>query len=269
CQCKNNVSDPNNIPPDNGMPDGGSGDGQTDTGDSGSTDPDKDLVDGALSTTSTKLIIVAGAGDTVKTTSTIKFKNATGTLTAIADVDASANTTLAVDDFDYTGTTLTFKKDTADASKYDATTLAKVSWSGIETKKVKATFSLTPTSENLSLTTTTQEVEIEIGKVLILSTKEIFNSSNLGAQMQYDENYHTFNFKLGSMSADGLTYSIPDSNPNGESSGGDISISGFKNAISTKFAGNSEYFKNYFDGINWVSHQTETYTPRVVVKLKK
>ena len=263
CQCKNNVSDPNNIPPDGGLGGGGGGGSQTDT------DPDKDLVDGALSTTSTKVIVVAGAGDTVKTTSTIKFKNATATLTAIADVDASANTTLAVDDFDYTGTTLTFKKDTTDASKYDATTLAKVSWSGVDTKKVKATFSLTPTSKNVSLTTTTQEVDIEIGKVLILSTKEIFNSSNLGAQMQYDENKHTFNFKLGSMSADGLIYSIPDSNPDGETSGGNVSIGGLKNAISSKFADNSEYFKNYFDGINWVSHKTETYTPSGSGKTEK
>ena len=167
CQCKNNVSDPNNIPPDGGLGGGGGGGGQT------NTDPDKDLVDGALSTTSTKVIVVAGAGDTVKTTSTIKFKNATATLTAIADVDASANTTLAVDDFDYTGTTLTFKKDTTDASKYDATTLAKVNWSGVETKKVKATFSLTPTSENVSLTTTTQDVEIEIAKIKAITDSEI------------------------------------------------------------------------------------------------
>ena len=159
CQCKNNVSDPNNIPPDGGLGGGGGGGSQTDT------DPDKDLVDGALSTTSTKVIVVAGAGDTVKTTSTIKFKNATAKLTAIADVDASANTTLAVDDFDYTGTTLTFKKDTTDASKYDATTLAKVSWSGVDTKKVKATFSLTPTATNVDLTTKTQDVEIEIKKI--------------------------------------------------------------------------------------------------------
>ena len=167
CQCKNNVSDPNNIPPDNGIK---TNDINPDTGD---TDPDKDLVDGALSTTSTKVIVVAGAGDTVKTISTIKFKNATATLTAIADVDASANTTLAVDDFDYTGTALTFKKDTTDASKYDATTLAKVSWSGVDTKKVKATFSLTPTSENVSLTTTTQDVEIEIAKIKAITDSEI------------------------------------------------------------------------------------------------
>ena len=255
CQCKNNVSDPNNIPPDGGLGGGGGGGGQT------NTDPDKDLVDGALSTTSTKVIVVAGAGDTVKTTSTIKFKNATAKLTAIADVDASANTTLAVDDFDYTGTTLTFKKDATDASKYDATTLAKVSWSGVDTKKVKATFSLTPTSENVSLTTTTQDVEIEIGKVLILSTKEIFSKENLGDSLQHQQNSHTFMFKLGSLSADGLTFTVKDTNGDRETIGGDVSINDFKETVSTRFASNSEYFKNYFDSINWVSQRTENYTP--------
>ena len=257
CQCKNNVSDPNNIPPDSGIK---TNDIIPDTGD---TDPDKDLVDGALSTTSTKVIVVAGAGDTVKTISTIKFKNATATLTAIADVDASANTPtdLTLDDFDYTGTTLTFKKDTTDASKYDATTLAKVSWSGVDTKKVKATFSLTPTSENVSLTTTTQDVEIEIGKVLILSTKEIFSKENLGDSLQHQQNSHTFMFKLGSLSADGLTFTVKDTNGDRETIGGDVSINDFKETVSTRFASNSEYFKNYFDSINWVSQRTENYTP--------
>ena len=188
CQCKNNVSDPNNIPPDSGIK---TNDIIPDTGD---TDPDKDLVDGALSTTSTKVIVVAGAGDTVKTTSTIKFKNATATLTAIADVDASANTPtdLTLDDFDYTGTTLTFKKDTTDASKYDATTLAKVSWSGVDTKKVKATFSLTPTSENVSLTTTTQDVEIEIAKIKAITDSEI--ETDLQKFEVYTVNSNIFTF---------------------------------------------------------------------------
>ena len=81
CQCKNNVSDPNNIPPDSGLPGSGT-----------NTDPDKDLVDGALSTTSTKVIVVAGAGDTVKTTSTIKFKNATATLKSFEDTDSTTLT---------------------------------------------------------------------------------------------------------------------------------------------------------------------------------
>ena len=69
---------------------------------------------------------------------------------------------------------MTFKKDTTDASKYDATTLAKVSWSGVDTKKVKATFSLTPTSENVILTTTTQEVEIEIAKIKLVNKQNAF-----------------------------------------------------------------------------------------------
>ena len=108
---------------------------------------------------------MASAGDTVSTTATVKFLNATGTLTAIADVDASANTTLAVDDFDYTGTTLTFKKDATDASKIDTTVKDKITWAGTETRKVKATFSLTATATNVDLTTTTQDVEIEIKKI--------------------------------------------------------------------------------------------------------
>ena len=171
CQCKNNVSDPNNIPDDNGIK---TNDITTDTGD---TDPDKDLVDGALSTTSTKVIVVAGAGDTVKTTSTIKFKNATATLTAIADVDASANTPtdLTLDDFDYTGTTLTFKKDTTDASKYDATTLAKVNWSG-ESKKITATFTLMP-AENVTLSETEKTVVIEIVKIKVLKSEEVYTEA--------------------------------------------------------------------------------------------
>ena len=155
CSCKNRVSDPNNIPPDNGIK----------TNDIINPDTDNRTNGGAVS--GSYQIVVASAGDTVSTTATVKFLNATGTLTAIADVDATASTPtgLTVDDFDYTGTTLTFKKDTTDASKYDATTLAKVSWSGVDTKKVKATFSLTPTATNVDLTTKTQDVEIEIKKI--------------------------------------------------------------------------------------------------------
>ena len=150
CSCKNRVSDPTGG--DNG-----------DKGDDGETiiRTNGGAVSGSYQ------IVVASAGDTVSTTATVKFLNATGTLTAIADVDASANTPtdLAVDDFDYTGTTLTFKKDATDASKIDTTVKDKITWSGAETRKVKATFSLTPTAANVDLTTTTQEVEIEIGKL--------------------------------------------------------------------------------------------------------
>ena len=145
CSCKNRVSDPT----------GG------DKGDDGETiiRTNGGAVSGSFQ------IVVASAGDTVSTTATVKFLNATGTLTAIADVDASANTTLAVDDFDYTGTTLTFKKDTTDASKIDTTVKDKITWAGTETRKVKATFSLTATATNVDLTTTTQDVEIEIKKI--------------------------------------------------------------------------------------------------------
>ena len=139
CSCKNRVSDP--------------------TGDNGDKEPDGETIirtnGGAVSGTYT--IAVASDGNSVKTAATVKFLNATGKLEAIADVDASANTTLTLDDFAYTGTTLTLK---------DATdTRAKITWDGVDTKKVKATFSLTPTATNVDLTATTQEVEIEIGKL--------------------------------------------------------------------------------------------------------
>ena len=162
CSCKNRVSDPNNIPPDNGIK----------TNDIINPDTDNRTNGGAVS--GSYQIVVASAGDTVSTTATVKFLNATGTLTAIADVDASANTTLAVDDFDYTGTTLTFKKDTTDASKIDTTVKDKITWAGTETRKVKATFSLTPTATNVDLTTTTQDVEIEIKKI------QKFENNNFG-----------------------------------------------------------------------------------------
>ena len=165
CSCKNRVSDP--------------------TGDNGDKGPDGETIirtnGGAVS--GSYQIVVASAGDTVSTTATVKFLNATGTLTAIADVDASANTPtdLAVDDFDYTGTTLTLK-DAAD-------TRAKITWYGVDTKKVKATFSLTPTATNVDLTTTTQEVEIEIGKFKTLSGTDIGNILNTiekGVQVNED-----------------------------------------------------------------------------------
>ena len=165
CSCKNRVSDP--------------------TGDNGDKEPDGETIirtnGGAVSGTYT--IAVASDGNSVKTAATVKFLNATGTLTAIADVDASANTPtdLAVDDFDYTGTTLTLK-DAAD-------TRAKITWYGVDTKKVKATFSLTPTATNVDLTTTTQEVEIEIGKFKTLSGTDIGNILNTiekGVQVNED-----------------------------------------------------------------------------------
>ena len=53
CQCKNNVSDPNNIPPDSGLPGSGTNTNNTIT-----------VNDGDLTTNSTRLIRVSG--DTVK-----------------------------------------------------------------------------------------------------------------------------------------------------------------------------------------------------------
>ena len=150
CSCKNRVSNPDDTPTDGGT----------------NIKPDtNNRTNGGAVVSSNHQIVVASAGDTVSTTATVKFLNATGKLTAIADVDATASTGLTTNDFDYTGTTLTFKKDATDASKIDTTVKDKITWSGAETKKVKATFSLTPTAANVDLTTTTQEVEIEIGKL--------------------------------------------------------------------------------------------------------
>ncbi|WP_161976226.1 hypothetical protein, partial [Brachyspira catarrhinii] len=78
---------------------------------------------------------------------------ATGTITGITDTDS---TTLTADDFVYSGTDLTLKD--------DATTRAKITWDGVDTKKVKLTFTLTPANDKVDLTTTTQDVDIEIGK---------------------------------------------------------------------------------------------------------
>ena len=147
CSCKNRVSDPTG-------------------GDNGDKGPDGETIirtnGGAVSGTYT--IAVASDGNSVKTAATVKFLNATGKLEAITDTDS---TTLTLDDFAYTGTTLTLK---------DATeTRAKITWDGVDTKKVKATFSLTPTATNVDLTTTTQEVEIEIGKFKTLSGTDMGN----------------------------------------------------------------------------------------------
>ena len=146
CSCKNRVSDP--------------------TGDNGDKEPDGETIirtnGGAVSGTYT--IAVASDGNSVKTAATVKFLNATGKLEAITDTDS---TTLTLDDFAYTGTTLTLK---------DATeTRAKITWDGVDTKKVKATFSLEATATNVDLTTTKQEVDIEIGKFKTLSGTDMGN----------------------------------------------------------------------------------------------
>ena len=150
CSCKNRVSDPTG-------------------GDNGDKGPDGETIirtnGGAVSGTYT--IAVASDGNSVKTAATVKFLNATGKLEAITDTDS---TTLTLDDFAYTGTTLTLK---------DATeTRAKITWDGVDTKKVKATFSLEATATNVDLTTTKQEVDIEIGKFKTLSGTDIGNILN-------------------------------------------------------------------------------------------
>ena len=146
CSCKNRVSDPTG-------------------GDNGDKGPEVDDIirtnGGAVSGTYT--IAVASDGNSVKTTATVKFLNAMGKLEAITDTDS---TTLTAEDFVYSGTTLTLK----DAAE----TRARITWDGVDTKKVKATFSLTPTATNVDLTTTTQDVEIEIKKI------QKFENNNFG-----------------------------------------------------------------------------------------
>ena len=156
CQCKNNVSDPNNIPPDNGMP------GETDTGDT--------INDGDLTTNSTRLIRVSG--DTVKISATIEFKNATATLKSFEDTDS---TTLTDGDIVYEGTTLTLKADTTDASKIDTTVGGKITWEKAS-KKITATFTLTP-AENVTLSETEKTVVIEIVKIKVLKSEEVYTEA--------------------------------------------------------------------------------------------
>ena len=156
CQCKNNVSDPNNIPPDNGMP------GETDTGDT--------INDGDLTTNSTRLIRVSG--DTVKISATIEFKNATATLKSFEDTDS---TTLTDGDIVYEGTTLTLKADTTDASKIDTTVGGKITWEKAS-KKITATFTLTP-AENVTLSETEKTVVIEIYKEKLLDVQKVIGET--------------------------------------------------------------------------------------------
>ena len=201
CSCKNRVSDP--------------------TGDNGDKGPDGETIirtnGGAVS--GSYQIVVASAGDTVKTTATVNFLNAMGTLTAIADAEATASTPtdLTLADFDYTGTTLTFKKDATDASKIDTTVKDKITWAGTETRKVKATFSLEATATNVDLTTTTQEVEIEIKKIQKLddSTSDAIQSilrSTTTAISQTTEDIPTkkyeFSFSSGIYNATDKTFTI-------------------------------------------------------------
>ena len=165
CQCKNNVSDPNNIPPDNGMP------GETDTGDT--------INDGDLTTNSTRLIRVSG--DTVKISATIEFKNATATLKSFEDTDS---TTLTDGDIVYEGTTLTLKADTTDASKIDTTVGGKITWEKAS-KKITATFTLTP-AENVTLSETEKTVVIEIYKEKLLPTSEAKDLVQKIGNLQFD-----------------------------------------------------------------------------------
>ncbi len=116
---------------------------------------------------------------------------------------------------------------------------------------------MTPTSANATLTKTTQEVEIEIGKVLKVSSKNIFKDVDSG--LQYQENNHTFMFQVGTLSSDGLTFTLKDTDNYSEDSGGDININKFKTTIEGMYAKNSTHYQKYFDSIDWISHTLEDY----------
>ena len=151
CKCRNQISDPNEIPPI---------DNETPPPPTPNNDPDKDLSNGELLTSSTKRIILANDGTTVSTTATIKFKNATGQLSKVEDTASTA--AFEVADLDYTGTTLTL----TDSGKAKAT-------EG-EFRTIKATFSLTKSADNVNLTASEQVVDIEIGKMAKSDKTSVF-----------------------------------------------------------------------------------------------
>ena len=252
CSCRNRISNPDDTPIDNGIK----------TNDIINPDTDNRTNGGAVS--GSYQIVVASAGDTVKTTATVKFLNATGKLTAIADADATANTTLTLDDFDYTGTTLTFKKDTTDASKIDTTVKDKITWSGAETRKVKATFSLEATATNVDLTTTTQDVEIEIGKL-----KAAFNLKEEVKKFLIDNNENEielptrlrFQFSSGTATDTGMELKLKNQSQADDKQ--NISIQNFAQEFVTLFSNpySSKYFLSnieWTDNIDTITVPTDT-----------
>ena len=251
CSCKNRVSNPDDTPTDGGT----------------NIKPDtNNRTSGGAVVSSNHQIVVASAGDTVKTTATVKFLNATGTLTAIADADATASTPagLTLDDFDYTGTTLTFKKDTTDASKIDTTLKDKITWSGAETRKVKATFSLEATATNVDLTTTTQDVEIEIGKL-----KAAFNLKEEVKKFLIDNNENEielptrlrFQFSSGTATDTGMELKLKNQSQADDKQ--NISIQNFAQEFVTLFSNpySSKYFLSnieWTDNIDTITVPTDT-----------
>ena len=105
------------------------------------------------------LMQIDSAGTGYKQTATVSFDKATATLKSVEDVDSG----LVQDDFVYEGNTLKLKA--GDNGNIDADTKNKITWDGNETKKVKATFTLTPKAENIDLDSNEKTVEISIKKV--------------------------------------------------------------------------------------------------------
>ena len=128
CKCRNNPEDPTRV---NG---------------------------GAISGNYTIQIDSAGTG--YQQEAKVSFASATATLKSIEDVDSG----LASDDFVYEGNILKLKAG-ADSTSIDSTVANKITWDGITNKKIKATFTLTPTADNVDLDSTEKTVEITIKKV--------------------------------------------------------------------------------------------------------
>ena len=176
CNCRNNSTAPNDGPP---PPSGTNIQGGTASGD--------------------YLMIVDSAGTGYKQEATVSFANATATLKSVTDVDSG----MAIEegDFVYDGNTKTLKlkADTTDATKIDATTGAKITWKGNDTKKVKATFTLTPSATNVDLDATEKEVEFQIAKV------ETWTMNSLATLMKSMDN--------GVAASSGLNFEFKDATP--------------------------------------------------------
>ena len=130
CQCKNNVSDPNNIPPDNGMP------GSSGTNTNTQVTPTYTASD----------ILVADATSTT-TPLSITFSNATATLQTVT---VECVELLSKDNFKYEGDKLTLISDFEKVPETRA--------------KLTVVFALVAQSTNETLTKTTETIEAQIVK---------------------------------------------------------------------------------------------------------
>ena len=125
CQCKNNVSDPNNIPPDNGMP------GSSGTNTNTQVTPTYTASD----------ILVADATSTT-TPLSITFSNAKATLQTVTVEGVEL---LSKDNFKYEGDKLTLISDFEKVPETRA--------------KLTVVFALVAQSTNETLTKTTETIE--------------------------------------------------------------------------------------------------------------